>query len=306
MDRQEEERQRGVIITCDSIWLNMPANPEKEPLSIIICEHVDSGKRTTTERLLFELGGIPERELDKLTQEAERLEKSSLVFTFYMDRQKEEWERGVNIACSTKESFTDKWHCTIIDTPGHRDFIKNTITGTSQADAALIMVPADGKFTAANAKGYYSAREIQGQTRQHSRSSNLLLEMKQIYNDVNKMDCDTASYEQEWIRFASSVTAVSNDTWIQSNKVEANFCCFHRISVFGVRFLMVENRFPQDTSQDVSQEMWQTQAAHQSKKNIMYATITSSSSRTTTSSCLPLRYMRRLPLSLKRCLKRTT
>ena len=63
------------------------------------------------------------------------------------------------------------------------------------------------------------------------------------------------------------VPAVSKDTWIQSNNVEANFCCFHRTSVFGVRLLMVENRFHQDTSQDRSQEMWQTQAAHQSNKN---------------------------------------
>ena len=72
-----------------------------------------------------------------------------------MDRQNEEWERGVNITDSTEESFIDKWHHIIIETPG-------TITGASQADAALIMVPADGKFTTANAEGYYSAREIQG------------------------------------------------------------------------------------------------------------------------------------------------
>ena len=172
---------------------------------IITCDTCDTAGRLRR-RPLFELGGVPERKLHKSTQEAERLEKSLLVFTFYMNRKKEEWERGVNIAYSTKESFTDKWHYIITDTPGHRDFIKSTITGASQADAALIMVPADGKFTFANAKGYYSAREIQGQTWQHSRSSNLL-EKKQIYNGVNKMDCDTASYEQEWIRFVSADNA---------------------------------------------------------------------------------------------------
>ena len=90
----------------------------KEHLSIVICGHVDSGKSTTTGRLLFELGGIPERELEKLKEEAAALGKSSFAFAFYMDRAKEERERGVTIACTTKEFFTEKWHYTIIDAPG--------------------------------------------------------------------------------------------------------------------------------------------------------------------------------------------
>ena len=115
-------------------------------MSIVICGHVDSGKSTTTGRLLFELGGIPEREMEKLKAEAERLGKSSFAFAFFMDRQKEERERGVTISCTTKEFFTEKWHYTIIDAPGHRDSIKNIITGAAQADCALVMVPADGNF----------------------------------------------------------------------------------------------------------------------------------------------------------------
>jgi len=173
----------------------MPANSEKEHLSIVICGHVDSGKSTTTGQLIFQLGGIPERELEKLKAEAERLGKSSFAFAFYMDRQKEERERGVTIACTTKEFFTEKWHYTIIDAPGHRDFIKNMITGASQADVALIMIPADGNFTTAIQKGNHKAGEIQGQTRQHSRLINLL-GVKQIVIGVNKMDCDVAAYKK--------------------------------------------------------------------------------------------------------------
>ncbi|KAI0243651.1 hypothetical protein L0F63_003000 [Massospora cicadina] len=174
----------------------MSATDGKEHLSIVICGHVDSGKSTTTGRLLFELGGIPEREMEKLRQEADRLGKSSFAFAFYMDRQKEERERGVTIACTTKEFFTEKWHYTIIDAPGHRDFIKNMISGAAQADVALLMVPADGNFTTAIQKGDHKAGDIQGQTRQHARLLNLL-GVKQLIVGVNKMDSDTAGYKQD-------------------------------------------------------------------------------------------------------------
>ena len=168
----------------------------KDHLSIVICGHVDSGKSTTTGRLIFELGGIPERELEKLKAEADALGKSSFAFAFYMDRQKEERERGVTISCTTKEFFTDSWHYTIIDAPGHRDFIKNMISGAAQADVALLMIPADGNFTTAIQKGNHKAGEVQGQTRQHARLLNLL-GVKQLLIGVNKMDCDVAKYGKD-------------------------------------------------------------------------------------------------------------
>jgi len=168
---------------------------EKDHMSIVICGHVDSGKSTTTGRLLFELGGIPEREMEKLKAEADRLGKSSFAFAFYMDRQKEERERGVTISCTTKEFFTERWHYTIIDAPGHRDFIKNMISGAAQADVALLMVPADGNFTTAIQKGNHKAGEVQGQSRQHARLINLL-GVKQLIIGVNKMDTDVAGYKK--------------------------------------------------------------------------------------------------------------
>lgn len=168
----------------------------KQHVSIVICGHVDAGKSTTTGRLIFELGGIPEREMAKLREEADRLGKGSFAFAFYMDRQKDERERGVTIACTTKEFFTPTKHYTVIDAPGHRDFIKNMITGASQADVALLMVPADGNFTAAIAKGNHKAGEVQGQTRQHALLINLL-GVKQLIVGINKMDCDLAKYSKE-------------------------------------------------------------------------------------------------------------
>jgi elongation factor 1-alpha len=168
----------------------------KQHVSIVICGHVDAGKSTTTGRLIFELGGIPEREMQKLRDEAERLGKGSFAFAFYMDRQKEERERGVTIQCTTKEFFTETKHFTVIDAPGHRNFIKNMITGASQADVALLMIPADGNFTTAIAKGNHKAGEVPGQTRQHALLINLL-GVKQMIVAVNKMDADLANYKEE-------------------------------------------------------------------------------------------------------------
>merc|ERR1711912_10925 len=169
----------------------------KPHLSIVICGHVDSGKSTTTGRLLFELGGIDERTMEKLKAEAEALGKQSFAFAFFMDRQKEERERGVTIACTTKHFFTEKWYFTIIDAPGHRDFIKNMISGAAQADVCLLMVPADGNFTTAIQKGNHKAGEVQGQPRQHARLINLL-GVKQLIVCVNKMDAEPlAAYKEE-------------------------------------------------------------------------------------------------------------
>jgi elongation factor 1-alpha len=163
------------------------AESKKKHVSVVICGHVDAGKSTTTGRLIFELGGIAEREMEKLKAEAKTLGKDSFAFAFYMDKSKEERARGVTIACTTKEFYTDNYHYTIIDAPGHRDFIKNMISGASQADVALLMVPADGNFTAAIAKGNHKQGIVQGQTRQHARLINLL-GVKQLIVGVNKMD----------------------------------------------------------------------------------------------------------------------
>src|SRR6056297_1707377 len=168
---------------------------DKQHLSVVIAGHVDSGKSTTTGHLIFKLGGINQREMQKLQEEADRLGKSSFAFAFYMDRQKEERARGVTIQYTTKEFFTDNYHYTIIDAPGHRDFIKNMISGAAQADVALLMVPADGNFTTAIQKGNHKAGEVQGQSRQHARLINLL-GVKQLIIGVNKMDTDVAGYKK--------------------------------------------------------------------------------------------------------------
>jgi elongation factor 1-alpha len=174
----------------------MASSSEKQHVSVVVCGHVDAGKSSFTGRLLYDLGGIPEREMVKLREEADVLGKSSFAFAFYLDRTKEERSRGITIACTTKEFFTENYHYTIVDAPGHRDYIRNMISGSSQVDLAIIMVPADGNFITSIAKGDPKAGEVQGQTRQHARLINLL-GVKQVIVCVNKMDCDVANYSQD-------------------------------------------------------------------------------------------------------------
>jgi elongation factor 1-alpha len=173
------------------------ATQGKTHLGIVIVGHVDAGKSTTTGRLLFELGGLGERELDKLKKEAQELGKESFLFAFFMDRSKDERARGVTIACTTKEFFTDSYHYTIIDAPGHRDFIKNMISGASQADVALLMVPANkGGFETSIAKGNHKKGQVQGQTRQHARLCHLL-GIEQLIVGINKMDDPSVNWSEE-------------------------------------------------------------------------------------------------------------
>ena len=169
----------------------------KDHLGLVIVGHVDAGKSTTTGHLLFKLGGLKDRELQKLKEEASRLGKDSFSFAFFMDKQKEERERGVTISCTTKEFFTDKYHYTIIDAPGHKDFIKNMISGASQADVALLMVPANrGGFETSIQKGNHKNGIIQGQTRQHAKLLKLL-GIEQLIVGINKMDDKTVNYSEE-------------------------------------------------------------------------------------------------------------
>merc|ERR1719390_405840 len=137
------------------------------------------------------MGGIPEREMTKLQAMAEEKGKSSFGFAYYLDTCKEERERGVTIQCNTKEFFTDKYHYTIVDAPGHKDYIKNMITGSATADVGLLLVPAEkGGFEAAIAKADAKAGVEEGQTRQHARLL-YLLGVDQIIVGINKMDaCD--------------------------------------------------------------------------------------------------------------------
>jgi len=164
-------------------------NKEKPHLNIVVIGHVDSGKSTTTGHLIFKCGGVDDRTIEKFKKEAAEMGKGSFCYAWVLDKLKSERERGITIDIALMQFETEKYDVTIIDAPGHRDFIKNMITGTSQADAAVLIVAAGtGEFEAGYAKT--------GQTREHLLLA-FTLGVKEVIIAVNKMDTTAPPYSAD-------------------------------------------------------------------------------------------------------------
>jgi len=173
---------------------------DKVHINIVVIGHVDSGKSTSTGHLIYKCGGIDKRTIEKFEKEAAEMGKGSFKYAWVLDKLKAERERGITIDIALWKFETARYYVTIIDAPGHRDFIKNMITGTSQADCAILVVAAGvGEFEAGISPN--------GQTREHALLA-YTLGVKQMIVAVNKMDSTEPNYSEK--RYEEIKSEVSN------------------------------------------------------------------------------------------------
>ncbi|KAJ3091066.1 HBS1-like protein, partial [Quaeritorhiza haematococci] len=183
---------------------------EKESLNLVVVGHVDAGKSTLMGHVLYLLGEVSDRTMKRYERDSEKMKKSSFAFAWVLDETEEERSRGITMDVAITKFQTEHRRFTLLDAPGHRDFIPNMISGAAQADVAILVVDSTtGEFEA----GFESG----GQTREHA----LLIRslgVAQLVVAVNKLDVMNWS-QARYQEIVNKLTAFLTQAGFRKSKV---------------------------------------------------------------------------------------
>ncbi|XP_069104963.1 LOW QUALITY PROTEIN: elongation factor 1-alpha 1-like [Argopecten irradians] len=190
-NREAESRARALLTEETPMLPTRPtvrSRIDKSFVNFVVIGHADSGKSTLIGHLVFLCNGIDKETMNRLAREADLAGKASFKYAWVMDKLKGERQRGISIDSKLRRFETSSNYVVIIDSPGHRDYVHNMITGASQADVAILVVSAEkGEFE--------QGVKRRGQTREHLQVA-YSLGVKQLIVVINKMETTTPPYSE--------------------------------------------------------------------------------------------------------------